>query len=215
MINILLVDDHSIIAEGVKLMLSKVKDINVVSWVSNGEKAVNYLKKTNEIDVVLMDINMPVMNGIEATKIIKNNNKKINIVALTMHEGEEYVLSMLRAGAIGYITKESGTDELVRAIRSASKGEKYYSDEISKLIINALLGENRDGPKELSRRELEMLSYIAGGYTNVEISKILFISKNTVDAHRRNILDKLNLKNTVALVKYAIENSLEIKNEPT
>ena len=104
---------------------------------------------------------------------------------------------------------------MVRAIRSASKGEKYYSDEISKLIINALLGENRDGPKELSRRELEMLSYIAGGYTNVEISKILFISKNTVDAHRRNILDKLNLKNTVALVKYAIENSLEIKNEPT
>ena len=149
MINVLIVDDHSIIIESVKLILSKIRDIKIISWASNGEEAINYLKKNNKIDVVLMDINMPIMNGIKATEILKKKYKKLNVVALTMHEEKKFVIPMLRAGAIGYLLKEdSGVKKLAKAIRAANNGEKYYSYKISKLIANILLEEKKSGLKK-------------------------------------------------------------------
>ncbi|MFB0925926.1 MAG: response regulator transcription factor, partial [Vicingaceae bacterium] len=157
-INLLLADDHTIIRDGIKLMLKKNPEFNIVAEANNGEEAISYLlAKPNTVDVILMDINMPEMNGIEATQYITNNIKGLNILALTMHAEETYITSMLRAGALGYILKEAGTSELMSAIKSVASGQKYYSNEVSVTMINALM--NNDSPKSsvLSKRESEVL----------------------------------------------------------
>jgi len=208
-INLLLADDHTIIRDGIKLMLKKNPEFNIVAEANNGEEAISYLlAKPNTVDVILMDINMPEMNGIEATQYITNNIKGLNILALTMHAEETYITSMLRAGALGYILKEAGTSELMSAIKSVASGQKYYSNEVSVTMINALM--NNDSPKSsvLSKRESEVLGHIAMGTTNKKVREILFISGRTVETHRRNILDKLDLKNTAELIRYAIENKV-------
>tara|TARA_B100000809_G_scaffold75643_1_gene73356 strand:+ start:1309 stop:1953 length:645 start_codon:yes stop_codon:yes gene_type:complete len=208
-INLLLADDHTIIRDGIKLMLKKNSEFNIVAEANNGEEAISYLlANPNTIDVILMDINMPEMNGIEATQYITNNIKGLNILALTMHAEETYITSMLRAGALGYILKEAGTSELMSAIKSVASGQKYYSNEVSVTMINALM--NNDSPKSpvLSKRESEVLGHIAMGTTNKKVGEILFISGRTVETHRRNILDKLDLKNTAELIRYAIENKV-------
>jgi two-component system nitrate/nitrite response regulator NarL len=208
-INILLADDHTIIRDGIKLMLKKNPEFNIVAEASNGEEAISYLlAKPNTVDVVLMDINMPEMNGIEAAQYITKNIEGLNILALTMHAEETYITSMLKAGALGYILKESGTSELISAIKSVASGQKYYSNEVSVTMINALMNEDKPKTSVLSKRESEVLGHIAMGTTNKQVGEILFISGRTVETHRRNILDKLDLKNTAELIRYAIENKV-------
>jgi len=208
-IRILLADDHQIIRDGIKLMLKKNPEFEIVSEAGNGQEVIEYLStNTEEIDVVLMDINMPEKNGIEATQHISDYIKSVNVLALTMHAEETYITSMLKAGALGYVLKESGTEELMSAIKAVASGQKYYSNEVSITMINALMSEDKPKAQVLSERETEVLGHIAMGSTNKEVGELLYISGRTVETHRRNILDKLDLRNTAELIRYAIENHL-------
>jgi DNA-binding NarL/FixJ family response regulator len=210
-IKLLIADDHGIIRDGIKLMLNKTPELEIVAEANNGQEVIDYLaKNAKSIDVILMDINMPVMNGIEATQTISETHPDINILALTMHIEETYISNMLKAGALGYILKESNKDELIDAIKSVALGKKYYSNEVSVTLINSLMSDDKDKDKELSEREIEILSFIASGNTNREIGEKLFISGRTVETHRRNILNKLEVKNTAEMIKYAIQNKLVV-----
>jgi len=207
-IKILLVDDHRLIKEGVRLMLKLNNDIEVVDDVSNGEEAITYLLNNPKgVDVVLMDINMPEMNGIATTQIITEKFKDIKVLALTMHTEESYITSMIRAGAMGYLLKESSTKELIKAILTVAQGQKYYSNKVSVMMINTMMngGNTKYG---LSPREQEVLICIASGSTNKEIGSIMQISGRSVETHRRNILGKLDLKNSADMIRYAYNNNL-------
>jgi DNA-binding NarL/FixJ family response regulator len=208
-IKILLADDHLIIRDGIKLMLKKNLNFKIVAEAANGGEVIQYLHDNpNTIDVVLMDINMPTMNGIEAAQIISEKFSDVKILALTMHAEESYITNMLKAGALGYVLKESRTEELVSAIMSVARGEKYYSNEVSVTLINSLMNGNKPKESELSDREAQVLSHIATGKTNKEVGEILYISGRTVESHRRNIMGKLDFKNTAEMIRYAIENQI-------
>jgi len=208
-IRILLADDHQIIRDGIKLMLKKSSDFEIVQEASNGQEVIEYLSdNADKVDLVLMDINMPGKNGIEATQHISDYIKGVKVLALTMHAEETYITRMLKAGALGYVLKESGTEELMDAIKTVASGQKYYSNEVSVTMINALMNDEKPKVQVLSAREIEVLGNIAMGSTNKEVGTLLCISGRTVETHRRNILDKLDLKNTAELIRYAIENQL-------
>lgn len=210
-IRLLLADDHLIIRDGIKLMLKKNPDFEIVAEASNGREVLEYLTNNPDtVDVVLMDINMPEMNGIEASDFITKHIKNVTILALTMHAEETYITSMLKAGAMGYILKESGTGELVSAIKSVARGQKYYSNDVSVTMINALMNDEKPKKSMLSEREIEVLGHIAGGSTNKEVGDMLCISGRTVETHRRNILAKLEVRNTAEMIRYAIENELVV-----
>lgn len=209
LIRLLIADDHIIIRNGLKLMLSKNPKFKIVAEVSSGQEAIDYIdNNSNDIDVVLMDIDMPVVNGIEATKTITKNHPNIKILALSMHDEEVYITSMIDAGATGYILKQADVYEISQAIESTALGKKFYSNEVSITIINSLHKKSQDKGNELSVREMEILSLIAAGLTNKEVGEKLFISARTVESHRRNILDKLDFKNTAEMIRYAIENNI-------
>jgi DNA-binding NarL/FixJ family response regulator len=208
-IKILLADDHLIIRDGIKLMLKKNLNFKIVAEAANGGEVIQYLHDNpNSIDVVLMDINMPTMNGIEAAKIILEKFSDVKVLALTMHAEESYITNMLKAGALGYILKESKTEELVSAIKSVARGEKYYSNEVSVTLINSLMNGDKPQESELSDREAQVLSHIATGLTNKEVGEILYISGRTVESHRRNIMGKLDLRNTAEMIRYALEHEI-------
>ena len=208
-IKILLVDDHKLIRDGIKSIINTTTNIKVIDECDNGREAIKYLEKNpNDVNVVLMDISMPEMNGIDATGIIKKLHSDINILALTMHSEEAYIMKMIKAGALGYILKNSSRDNLINAIKTVYQKEKYYSNEVSLKLINLLLSEDKTPDPSLSERETEVLKLITEGNTNREIAKELFISNRTVESHRRNIIKKLNLKNTAELVSYALNNGL-------
>ena len=210
-IRLLIADDHIIIRNGLKLMLNKNPKFNIIAEVSSGNEAIAYINKHPEnIDIILMDIDMPGINGIEATKIITDKHKHVKILAITMHEEEKYINDMIDAGAIGYILKKSDLHELTQAIESTALGNRYYSNEVSITMINALMKKGKDKGSILSERELEVLKLIASGMTNKEAGEKLFISARTVESHRRNILDTLDFKNTTEMIRYAIENNLTI-----
>lgn len=209
LIRLLIADDHIIIRNGLKLMLSKNPKFKIIAEVSSGQEAIDYIdNNSNDIDVVLMDIDMPVVNGIEATKTITKNHPNIKILALSMHDEEVYITSMIDAGATGYILKQADVYEISQAIESTALGKKFYSNEVSITIINSLHKKSKDKGNELSVREMEILSLIAAGLTNKEVGEKLFISARTVESHRRNILDKLDFKNTAEMIRYAIENNI-------
>jgi len=209
LIRLLIADDHIIIRNGLKLMLSKNPKFKIVAEVSSGQEAIDYIdNNSNDIDVILMDIDMPGVNGIEATKTINKNHPNIKILALSMHDEEVYITSMIDAGATGYILKQADVYEISQAIESTALGKKFYSNEVSITIINSLHKKSQDKGNELSVREMEILSLIAAGLTNKEVGEKLFISARTVESHRRNILDKLDFKNTAEMIRYAIENNI-------
>ena len=208
-IRLLLADDHLIIIDGIKLMLKKNAEFEIVAEAKNGLEVLTFLRNNpDSIDVILMDINMPEMNGIEATQLISKEFPKIKILALTMHAEETYITNMIKAGALGYILKESGVSELIMAINAVAAGDKYYSNEVSVVMINSLMNNDKPKISELSQREEEVLSHIATGATNKEVGDILCISGRTVETHRRNILGKLDIRNTAEMIRYAFENNL-------
>lgn len=208
-IKLLLADDHLMIRDGIKLMLKKSLGMEIVAEASNGAEVITYLEKyASKIDIVLMDINMPIMSGIEATQIITDKFKNIKVLALTMHAEGTYITNMLKAGALGYVLKESGTNELITAINTVARGQKYYSNEVSVTLINSLISDDKPKDSQLSERELEVLAHIATGETNKKIGDKLCISGRTVETHRRNILEKLAVKNTAEMIRYAIENKI-------
>ncbi|CAG0993380.1 Transcriptional regulatory protein DegU [Flavobacteriales bacterium] len=209
--NILLVDDHVLVRNGLKLMLQSNPEVGQITEASNGHDAIN-LCSEKEFDMVFMDINMPEMNGIETSEIILKMKPQTKIVCLSMHNEFTYISKMLDIGAYGYLLKDCEPEEFSIAIRSVANNQKYYSRGVTDVLIKKHLTKNTDTGKEsqieISGRELEVLKFIIDGLTNAEIAGKLVLSIRTVDSHRRNILKKTNCKNTAALVKYAIENRL-------
>jgi two-component system nitrate/nitrite response regulator NarL len=211
---VLIADDHEVVRDGLKNILMSLGNISVVGEVANGEEAVN-VYGTIKPDVVIMDISMPGMNGIEATRIIKESDPNAKILILTMHDNQEYLNQIIRSGAKGFVLKNTDKEELLEAVKAVAAGENFFSKDISKLIIDNYIRsaketDKTDGFKEvpLTKREIEILKLIASGYSNQEIANILYISYNTVDTHRKNIMHKLSIKNTAGLVRYAIEKGL-------
>lgn len=215
-LKILLVDDHKIIRDGIRYSLELTKLLNVeITEAETGTEAVT-MAKIRKYDVIIMDINMPDMDGVKATKQILKIRKSSKILALSMHEEEYQIISMARAGARGYILKNIGTEELCKAIKTVSEGKKYFSNE----VMMKLVGHYYDDLVErkprtaknykglFTQREVEILKLVANEYTNEEIANKLFIAKRTVDAHRQNIMNKTGVKNTAGLIKYAIQNNL-------
>lgn len=210
-IRLLLVDDHQIVRAGLRMLFQAEKDMEIVGEVGSGEKALEAVRDLKP-DVVIMDVAMPGIGGIEATRRIKEASPDTAVLALTMHEDEQYFFEMLNAGASGYIPKRAAPDDLVSAIRVVSTGNVFLHATLAKFLMKDFL-ENKETEgtptiEELTPREREVLTYIAEGYTNREIAEALVISVKTVDRHRENIMQKLNLHSRIELVKYAIEKGL-------
>lgn len=208
-INILLVDDHQMVRNGLKMLLNGEKNLDVVAEASNGVEAIDFLKENyKNIDVVIMDITMPELNGVDATEIIMKLHKNLKVLALTMHSEETYILKMLKVGAKGYVLKDTDKETLIKAVNTVADGEKYYCNEISIKLINTLIHGKEKTKAELSDREKQILALVASGKTNKEISKEINLSARTVETHRYKITKKLKLKNTAELIKYAIKKDL-------
>lgn len=213
-IKILIVDDHEVVRDGLKNILLSLNNVAIVGEAANGEDSISMYDSLKP-DLVIMDISMPGMNGIEATRIIKENDPNAKILILTMHDNQEYLNQIIRSGAKGFVLKNTDKEELLDAVKTVSSGENFFSKDISKLIIenyirSAKETDKNEGYKEvpLTKREIEILKYIAEGNSNQEIANKLYISYNTVDTHRKNIMHKLSIKNTAGLVRYAIEKGL-------
>ena len=211
-VRVLLADDHTILRAGLKMMLNAQPDIEVVGEASDGRQVVVEAQRLLP-DVILMDITMPEFNGIEATRQVKRLLPETRVLVLTMHENEEYLFQMLRAGAAGYMLKEAADTELISAIRVVSSGRFYLSPSAQTMMVSDYLqrvrtGEERDSYGALTEREREILKLVAEGYTNAQIGERLFISPKTVDTHRTHIMDKLNLHSRAELVKYAMRRGL-------
>ncbi len=210
-IRLLLVDDHEIVRAGLRMLFLAEDDLEIAGEVGSAEEALQAVHDLDP-DVVLMDVAMPGMSGIEATRRIKAAKPEIVILALTMHEDEQYFFEMLNAGASGYMPKRAAPDDLVSAIRVVSQGNVYLYPTMAKLLVKDFLDRSDTDPTTvadvLTPREREVLTFIAEGCTNREIAETLTISHKTVDRHRENIMRKLNLHSRVALVKYAIEKGL-------
>jgi DNA-binding NarL/FixJ family response regulator len=218
MINVFIAEDHKIVREGIISMFRDEQDISVVGEAENGEEALEKIKEL-DVNVMLVDINMPLMNGAELTKHISENHKDIKILALSMMDHENYVTQMFEAGATGYLLKNTGREELKYALRRVSAGEPYISHKIAVSMIKKLTDQNRISSAssaatacqinvDLSDRELEILGLIAEGYTNTEIADKTFTSRRTVETHRKNLIEKTKTKNTATLIKFAIVNGI-------
>lgn len=210
-IKVLLVDDHKIVRDGIKLMLEPQAGIDVVAEAEDGDQVEKVLEET-AVDVVVMDINMPGLNGIKTTKMVKDRDPDIKVLALTMSSDDSHIRQMVQAGASGYIMKSAGRDELTAAIHDVMAGKHYFSDQATQSIMMDLVKNkgksSAPDPIHITDRELEVLQMIVKEHTNQEIAEKLYISPRTVDAHRRNLLQKTGARNTAGLVKYAFQNGL-------
>ncbi len=211
MISLILVDDHVIMRDGLRNLLKAESDIEVIGEADNGRDAVKISIEKNP-DIVVMDIAMHDMNGIEATRQIKKENPDIKIIALSMHSERQIVVGIFRAGASGYLLKDSTSAELVEAIRSINSGGNYISQKISDIVLKEISNTKKDskeiGLDVLTNRESEILQLISEGNSTKRIAKVLFISPKTVESHRANIMEKLNIHNLPELTKYAIRAGL-------
>jgi two-component system response regulator NreC len=211
-IHLLLVDDHQVVRTGLRMLLANEPDVEIVGEAGTAKEAMDGVVKFNP-DVVLMDIGLPDMSGIEATQKIKSSHPNVAVVALTIHEDEEYFFRMLDAGASGYVPKRAAPEELLTAIRSAAKGEVYLYPSMAKLLVKDYLAQEHtiDGASSLdglTDREQEVLKYLVEGENNDEIAEVLVISPKTVARHRENIMHKLNLHSRAELVRYAIRKGI-------
>jgi len=207
-IKIYLVDDHNLFREGLKFLLSKNDFISEIHEAENGEDLLKNVLNVKP-DIILMDIEMPVMNGIEATKEISKIYPETKIIALSMHGNENFYSEMIDAGAKGFLLKNSKFEDVLKAISDVNEGENYFSPEILDAIIkNLYKKKSKLVNSDLTEREIEILYNICKGSSNQEIADFLYISKRTVDKHRENILLKTQSKNTAGLVIYAIKNKI-------
>jgi two-component system response regulator NreC len=211
-IDILLVDDHAVVRSGLRILLEGEEDVQIVGEVGTAKEALESISELNP-DVVLMDIGLPDLSGIDATKKIKELHPDIAVVALTIHEDKEYFFKMLDAGASGYVPKRAAPDELLFAIRAAASGEVYLYPSLAKLLVGDYLDQTQEQRdirqlNGLTSREQEVLTLLANGDNNTQIGVKLGISPKTVARHRENIMRKLNLHSRTELVKYAIRKGI-------
>lgn len=210
-IRLLLVDDHAVVRSGLKMLLENEHDVEIIGEASSASEAIEATLRLKP-NVILMDIGLPDLSGIDATREIKKRVADVAIVALTIHEDEEYFFKMLEAGASGYVPKRAAPEELVTAIRAAATGQVYLYPSLAKLLVRDFLDGGRadveQAPSDLTDREQEVLTYLAEGASNEEIAASLVISPKTVARHRENIMRKLNLHSRSELVRYAIRKGI-------
>lgn len=210
-IRLVLADDHTLLRDGIRALLDDQPDMAVVGEAEDGRQAV---QSTHELrpEIVLMDIAMPLLNGLEATRQIKRDHPEIHVLVLTMHENEEYIHEVLAAGASGYVLKHAAASELVAAIRAVHRGEAVLSPAITRVVIQDYLRSEAAQPviasNELTPREREVLQLIAEGHTSKEIAEMLCLSVKTVQAHRTSLMQKLDLHDRGDLIKYAIQKKI-------
>lgn len=217
LIRVLLVDDHAILREGIRFLLSASGEIEIVGEAGDGVEALEMVESLKP-DAVLMDIAMPRMNGIEATKELKTRYPDLPVVILSMYDSEEYILPILKAGASGYVLKKAAGQELVSAIKAAVSGQVILDPAVARTVVDSLGAPAQNRAKQhqglhpalsqLTEREKEVLTLVARGLTNQQMSEKLFISIKTVQAHRANLMDKLDLHDAVQLTRFAIKTGL-------
>jgi two-component system response regulator NreC len=211
-ISILLVDDHDVVRSGVRMLLENEVDLVILGEAGNGQQALELVEKLS-LDVVIMDITLPDMSGIEVTQRIKQSHPKIAVVALTIHEDQQYFFEMLQVGASAYVPKRAAPNDLITAIRAAHRGEMYIYPSLTRLLVNDFLtrageGDEKATMNDLTPREQQVLAMLAEGKTNDEIADTLTISHHTVARHRENLMNKLELHSRSDLVRYAIRKGL-------
>ncbi len=210
MTSILIADDHQMFVDGLKSLLEDQEEIHVVGEAKNGQEVLAFCD-SQQIDLVVMDINMPVMDGIQASKELTKRHPLIKILGLSMYNDRDYISDMLQAGALGYILKNTGKENLLEAIHTLQSGANYLGEEVSKTLLNGFIknpSQSTHLTEKLSEREKEVLGCIATGMTTHEIGDQLFISKNTVETHRKNLLYKLKARNTAELIRNAYKQRL-------
>lgn len=212
-IKLLIADDHRLVREGMEAMLSGVVDIEIIGTAPSGEEAIN-LARSNRPDVVLMDILMPGMNGIEAARWLKEIDDGIRVILVTMEISKDYVSAGIKSGVDGYVPKDISKNLLLDAIRRVYRGERYFNDAVKKLIfddfysVEKLKNPKKALPNQLTQRETEVLGLVASGKSNKEIAELLDISVKTVETHKTHVLIKLGLNNNAELIRYAIKNNI-------
>jgi two-component system response regulator NreC len=220
---ILIADDHDVVRSGLKALLRTSPEFAVVGEACDGEEAVRRAAELQP-DIVMMDISMPRLDGIGATRLIKQQQPAVRVIILSVYEQEEYVYQILHAGASGYVLKNAGKREIFDAINAVRAGDRFFSPGVSRLIIDGFLkrAEDQDhkeslagpGSAQLTRRETEVLKYIAMGHTNRQIADALFLSFRTVNTHRANLMQKLDIHDTAGLVRHAISLGLLPSDTP-
>ncbi|WP_103865707.1 response regulator transcription factor [Aquimarina sp. I32.4] len=207
-IKVLIVDDHQIVIDGIRSLLKTSHDIHIVGEALHGKEALDILA-TKEVDIIILDIEMPIMGGIEVTKIVKEKYPDTRVLILTMYDTLEFVQQATEIGADGYILKNKGAEELEQALQTLAKGDEYYGKEANKTLRTGVRKKKKgDQDKiQLTKREREVLQLIAEGNTTPQIAKKLFIAHSTVETHRRNLIEKTQVEHsTKGLIKYAIQN---------
>jgi DNA-binding NarL/FixJ family response regulator len=209
MIRVLIADDHQMFVDGLKSLLVEEKEMYVVGEAKNGYEVLEICDQ-EQVDIVIMDINMPLMDGIQTSRELSKKHPSVKILGLSMYNDRDYISDILRAGAMGYVLKNTGKESLLNAIATLQSGSNYLSEEVSKTLLSGFM-KNHTGEQmieKLSDREREVLDCIASGLTTHEIADKLFISKNTVETHRKNLLYKMKARNTAELVNNAYKQRL-------
>lgn len=207
----MIVDDHQMFLDGITLMINKMEDMHLKHVARDGNEALQMLLLDSDVDVLITDISMPKVSGLDLCKKIKADYLHINMLVLSMHNDPSNIKELLSAGALGYILKNTGQNELIKAIRTVSQAESYFSEEVKNTIMNSITKSKKNStlmPAKLSKREIEIIQLIAEEFTTNEIAEKLFISLHTVESHRKNILRKTNSRNLAGLIKYAIKKGI-------
>lgn len=206
-IRVVIADDHQVVLDGFMARLELEPDISVIGTASNGLEAVEVVKSLRP-DVVLMDISMPIMNGIDATHLIKEEDPEAKVLMLTMHNNREYIMKVMQSGAVGYMLKEISAEKMVQAIKTVNQGSTYFCEKVTQNLFTQPITPMPSVKNPLSRREEAVLKLVAKGESSKEVAKALNISYRTVETHRQNIKHKLDIHSTAELAKYAVNSGL-------
>ena len=209
-IKILVADDHKILIEGLNMLIHQEDDMEIVATAAHGKEVLEALRQT-QVDVILLDINLPIINGIDLCRQIKAKSSAIRVLALTSYNKGIFIQQMLKAGASGYVLKNSASEEIVHAVRQVYAGETYMSPSVTNILMESLRNQPSDSNEfipKLTKREKQVLKLIASEMTTKEIAQELHLSEHTVESHRRNLLTKFNVRNVVGLIRKAIQRGL-------
>lgn len=206
-ISVVIVDDHRVVLEGFMARLEMEPEIEVIATASNGLEAIDVVKQ-HRPDVILMDVSMPIMNGIDATRLIKEEIPNAKVLMLTMHDNREYIMKVMQAGAVGYMLKEISAENMVQAIKTVNLGSTYFCESVTQTLFTQEVIPSAQKPNPLSRREEAVLKLVAQGHSSKKIASLLNISYRTVETHRQNIKHKLDIHSTAELAHYASQRGL-------